>query len=87
MKVELHIKPLFIEVPPERERIYKRVKILLAEAERIANTRKFDIKLRLRAMDVAARLSRVLLGILSDTELETIERDLEEIKAQAHGKT
>ena len=80
--IRLEFKPLMFEVPDERERLYKKIKALLERAEEIANTHQ-NIKYRLKAMEVAARLAQFLAGVLKDVQLDQIEDELRKLEGEA----
>jgi len=81
MKVEVRFRPLILNVPDEREEVYNRVKGMLSKAEALAGHK--NVKIRLRAIEVVARLGMVLTGILKDVQLDEIERALDGIEADA----
>lgn len=81
MKVEVRFRPLILNVPEEREDVYNRVKTMLSKAEALAEHE--NVKIRLRAIEVVARLGMGLTGILKDVQLDEIEEALNEVEADA----
>ena len=85
--IQIKVKPLIIDVTPEREDIYTRAKKAFQEAEALMNDASLHVRYRLRAMEIVGKLARVLAGFLEDVQLDTIEADLEELKGETAKKT
>jgi hypothetical protein len=77
--IRVSFRAFRLQVPAEREELYDRIKKLLKKAEDLANTHK-NVRMRLRAMEVAVRLSQFLEGVLKDVQLDEIEDQLEELE-------
>lgn len=82
MKILIKIKPLKIEVPSEREEVYRRLKEGLDKAERIANDKRIRVRIRLEALRLAAYIAQIMLGALKDAEVEEIEREIEKLEEE-----
>jgi ATP-dependent RNA circularization protein (DNA/RNA ligase family) len=76
--IRLTFRSLRFEVTPEREHLYGRIKGLLEKAEEIANSHE-SVKIRLKAMEVAARLAQFLAGVLKDVHLDEIEAEAQKV--------
>jgi len=76
--IRLTFRSLRFEVAPEREHLYGRIKGLLEKAEEIANSHE-SVKVRLKAMEVAAGLAQFLAGVLKDAHLDEIEAEAQKV--------
>ncbi len=81
MRVKVKFSPLILNVPEEREEIYSHVRMMLTRAEVLAEHD--NVKVRLRAIEVVAKLGQVLTGILKDVQLDEIDKMLQEVEADA----
>ena len=83
-RIEIRFKPLTLNVSAEREDIYNRLKGMMEKAEAIANDTSLEAKIRLRAMQVLAKLGAVLAGtgILRDVQLDRIEETLKKLEKE-----
>ena len=77
--IKVNIRAFMIRVVPEREQLYSRMKRLLQRAETLANTHE-NVKVRLKAMEVAVRIGQFLEGVLKDLQLDEIQAELEELE-------
>jgi ATP-dependent RNA circularization protein (DNA/RNA ligase family) len=79
--VRLSFRSSRFEVTPERGHLYGRIKGLLEKAEEIANGHSGEsVKVRLKAMEVAARLAQFLAGVLKDVQLDEIEAEIRKLE-------
>jgi len=67
-------------VPAEREALYKKLKEHKAEADLIIENPDVDVKLQLKAMDMAMKLTKAMANVLKNIEDEKFAAELEELK-------
>lgn len=84
-RMKLTLNPLYIKIPEERMEVYAKLKGLLARAESIANNHE-NIRIRLRAMEVAVKIAQFLAGVLKDAQLEQLEAEVEELERIAEAR-
>jgi hypothetical protein len=68
-----------IEVPEERMELYDRLKNMLGRAEALVNTHE-NVRIRIKAMEVAVKIASVMAGVLKDVQLDAIEKELEQLE-------
>ena len=81
-RVTMKFKPFVVIVASERERLYFELKRRLDELENIINNDETPVPMKLKAMNLAARVCQVLGGLLKDTQLDEIEADIAKLKTQ-----
>lgn len=72
--------PFTIEVTPEREGLYERLKEAVEEVEAILDDPKLHVKHRLRALNVLSSIIKTSSGLLKDVQLDEIEAELRELR-------
>lgn len=77
--IRISSRPFSLVFPVERETLYNRIKKLLKRAEVLANIHE-NVKVKLKAMEVAVRLAMFLEGVLEHLQLEEIQSELEELE-------
>jgi len=77
--------PLVIQVQDEREDLYRRVKKLIMRLETTIYADKTKTPLKIRAIHALADLVSKATGVLSDYEVEELERETEELEKEAEG--
>jgi hypothetical protein len=77
--------PLTIQVQDEREDLYRRVKKLIIRLEDLAWSRKAGREINIKAAKALAELVSRATGILSNYEVEELERETADLKEEAEG--
>jgi hypothetical protein len=59
--------------------LYDRLKNMLGRAEALVNTHE-NVRIRIKAMEVAVKIASVMAGVLKDVQLDAIEKELEQLE-------
>lgn len=83
-KIRVKITARRIRIDPEerRSRYILRLEALIEELDGIIANSRVSRKLRLRAMEILIKAINTCYGIVSDVEVEALERELEEAKEE-----
>jgi len=84
---EIKFKPLVLNIPEEREQLYKRLKELIARCESIVySVKPLDEETRLRAISALASLVRVAASLVEDMQLDEIQGRIESLEQEVEEK-
>jgi len=86
-KVRVTITARRVRIDPEerRSKYIKRLEQLIEQLDAIISSSRTSQKLRLRAIDILRKTIDTCYGIVSDIEVEQLERELEEAKEEEGG--
>jgi len=87
-KIRFRITARRVRIDPEEKRsqYIARLEQLIAQLDRIIANPKTSAKNRLRAMDILIRAITSCYGIVSDVEVEILEKETEEVKTEGEGE-
>lgn len=87
-KIRVTITARRVRIDPEekRSKYIGRLEELIAQLDAIIANSRTSQKLRLRAMDILRKTIDTCYGIVSDIEVEQLERELEEAKEEDKGE-
>jgi hypothetical protein len=84
MVLALDLKPLLIDVPPEREDMYRQLKELFDEARQFASDPACGEMVRIKAIQTAAYIAQIILGYLGKMgEFDEIRKQVAELRELA----
>jgi len=78
----LKLKPLVIVVADERIRLYKDLKKHLEMLEKLVNDPETPIGVKMRALNLIAKIIQIAAAVVEDFELDEIQRDIEILKQE-----
>ena len=77
---KIYFKPLTIIVPNEREALFKKLKAHKAEVDLIIENPDVDVKLKLKAMDMSVKITKVMAGVLTTIQAAEITAEIAKLK-------
>ena len=87
-KIRVFITARRVRIDPEAKRAQyiARLEQLIQQLDRVIANPKTSAKNRLRAMDILIRAITSCYGIVSDVEVEILEKETEEVKTEGEGE-